>query len=151
MSVKNIFFVLVVGFFSLGAYAMGGKVMFSAVTGQVLQNGKPLAGVKVVRQYTWAWNDKKVVEEVVTDAAGSFSFKQASQSSLLTSIVPHEPVIYQTIHIFHNDKKYVGWRHTKHNYDSEGELRRPISIVCDLAIEPEFYMSPDVFGVCKQK
>lgn len=128
---------------------MGNKVMFSAVTGRVVQGGKPVAGAKVLRQYVWQWDNKKLAEETISDEAGKFSFKQASQSSWLTAIIPHEPVINQTIHIFWGGKKYVAWRHTKHNYDSEGELQAAINIVCELEVEPEFYISQNVFGICK--
>lgn len=130
---------------------MGGKVMFSAVNGQVVQNGKPVAGAKVVRQYVWQWNDKKVVEEVSTDNSGNFSFKQATQSSFLTSIFPHEPVVSQDILIFHEDKKYEAWVFSKHNYDDNGELGKPINLICELTDKPGRHVSKDVYGICRQK
>lgn len=132
---------------------MGGKVMFSAVKGQVVQNGKPVAGAKVVRQYVWQWNKKKGVEETISDAGGNFSFKQATQSSLMTSIFPHEPVVTQIIFIHVGDKKYEAWSFSKRNYDDLGELGRPIDIICDLDNKPDNYFKDAefVYGICKQK
>lgn len=153
MILRNFCLLAMLSFLSLGAYAMGGKIMFSSVKGQIVQNGKPVAGAKVVRQYVWQWNGKKVIEETTSDGSGNFSFKQASQSSLLTSIVPHEPVITQLILIHFADKKYEAWSFSKRNYDDMGELRRPIEIICDLDTKPDNYFKDAefVYGICKPK
>ncbi len=150
MSFHKFFLAIVFAGFSLGAYAMGGKVMFSAVTAQVVKGGKPLAGVKVVREYTWHWDDKKVQEETQSDGNGRFQFPRAEKSALLSSIVPHEPVISQIIRIHYEGKEYMAWNLNKHNYNDNGELHgKPLKFVCDLDDKPGAYLDKDVWGLCK--
>ncbi len=139
-------------FMSLGANAMGGfgKVMFSEVQGVVLKNGAPVVGAKVTREYTWAWDNKKVKEEVTSDAKGKFSFAMASKSSLLSGLMPHEPVISQLITISFEGKDYIAWDFRKHNYDNNGELKgKPVKIACELTKKPSSsYISDEIYGIC---
>lgn len=125
------------------------KVMFSPVQGIVLQGGKPVSGAKVVREYSWAWNDAERKDEAVTDASGRFQFPLATKASLLTSIFPHEPVIHQKITIVHNGKEFLAWRFSKHNYDENGELRgKKIDLKCDLDNKKGFHINEDIYGIC---
>ncbi len=137
-------------FLSLGANAMGGKVMFSEVRGVVLMNGAPVAGAKVSREYTWAWDNKKVREEAQSDAAGKFSFARASKSSFMSGLMPHEPVISQLITISFEGKDYIAWDFRKHNYDDKGELKgKPINLSCELTRKPSSsYIKDDIYGIC---
>ncbi|MAE72407.1 MAG: hypothetical protein CME06_18295 [Gemmatimonadetes bacterium] len=62
-------------------------------------------------------------------------------------MAPHEPVITQAILIGFDGRQHEAWRFTKHNYSAEGELQRPIKLVCDLDAEPEF--QGEVYGICE--
>jgi hypothetical protein len=130
---------------------MFGKVMFSEVRGVVQKNTAPVAGAKVKREYTWAWDSKKVQEETVSDAAGNFSFPMARKTSVISGILPHEPVISQLITISVEGKDYIAWDFRKHNYDDQGELRgKPINIACDLTRKPASgYINDDIYGICQ--
>ncbi len=130
---------------------MFGKVMFSEVRGVVQKNTAPVAGAKVKREYTWAWDSKKVQEETVSDAAGNFSFPMARKTSVISGILPHEPVISQLITISVEGKDYIAWDFRKHNYDDRGELRgKPINIACDLTRKPASgYINDDIYGICQ--
>lgn len=99
------------------------KVMFSDVTGEVTLDGQPIKGVEVIQFYQWAWNDKKVEYKTITDDQGMFSFPARKIFGGLANILPHEPVISQRITIKYNDKDYVLWQHSKHNYEMNGELK----------------------------
>ncbi len=124
------------------------KVMFSEVQGVVLKAGKPLAGAKVVRTYTWAWNDAEQTDQVTTDASGKFSFALAKRLSFITSIFPHEPVIYQRIEISYENNEYLAWRLTKHNYDENGELKgKKINIKCDIDTEAGQHIGDGIWGI----
>lgn len=138
---------------SLEGYAMGGlsKVMFSEVRGVVLQNGKPVAGARVVRSYSWAWNDAKKKEEVTTGVDGRFQFPLESRVSLLTSIFPHEPVIYQRIEIGYENKEYLAWEFSKRDYDENGELNdTKISIEYELKNKESYHNINNIkiYGIC---
>ncbi|WP_338847662.1 DUF6795 domain-containing protein [Massilia sp. W12] len=150
MSLRNFFVAILLSSLSLGACAMGGKVMFSAVTAQVVKGGKPVAGAKVVREYTWHWDDKKVVEETQSDSNGRFQFPRAEKGAFLASFIPHEPVISQIIRIHHEGKEFMAWNLNKHNYDDNGELHgKPLKFVCDLQDKPGAYLDKDIWGLCK--
>ncbi len=133
---------------------MGGlaKVMFSEVQGVVLKDGKPVAGAKVVREYTWAWNDASQKDEIITGTDGKFQFTLTNRLSLLTSIFPHEPVIHQKITITSESKEYLAWRFSKHDYDENGELNgKKIAIACDLGNKKGFHINDDIYGICVLK
>lgn len=136
---------------TLEGYAMGGlgKVMFSAVQGVVLKDGKPLPGVKVVRTFNWAWNDATQKDEAITDTSGKFRFETAKRISLITSIFPHEPVIDQEIIIHHENKKYTAWFFAKRDYEENGELNgKKINIKCDINTPEGYNLGNKVWGIC---
>jgi hypothetical protein len=138
-------------FVSLGAYAMGwfSKVMFSQVQGVVVKNGKPVSGASVMREFEWAWNDIRETDKTTTDGEGKFSFLLITRLSIMTSIMPHEPVIFQKITIVHDDKKYLAWSYFKHNYDNNGEVDgRRLNLHCELTREEDFHIKPALFGIC---
>lgn len=134
-----------------GASAMFKLVMFSAVHGVVTQNGHPVEGAIVEREYLWASKDRTVSDEVKTDPAGTFSLPELTTWSVLAQIVPHEPVVYQTILIKHRGQTFKAWMFTRHNYDANSELQgKPIFLVCDLDA-PLSHKGPEdkVYGICE--
>ena len=135
------------------ACAMGQKVMFSEVEGEVIRNGTPVAGAAVEREFHWSWNDKRGADQATTDSAGRFRLPQLTQGSWFAGLVPHEAVIQQKILIRHEGKVYEAWVYTKNNYDRQGELGgRALRLRCDLATEPRRVESgpygDGYFGIC---
>lgn len=130
------------------AYAMGKMCLFSAVKGVVLDHGAPVEGARIERTYNWGWNDKKGGDHAVTDGQGAFALPSLWGSSLLASVLPHEPVVEQTILIHHGGNVYKGWMYDKHNYAENGELRgKSISLVCRLEAEPTHH--GNIYGICE--
>ncbi len=135
----------------LTADAMGKMHLFSAVRGVVLLKGKPVAGALVEQDYFWHWKDQRGVAVVKTDASGTFQFPQVTGASFMGSILPHEPVVEQTIRITYEGQDYMAWSHERGNYSANGELAgRSISLLCDLDRAP-FYKGPrdSVYGICE--
>lgn len=127
---------------------MGKMCLFSAVKGVVLDHGKPVAGARIERSYNWGWNGRKGGDETATDAQGAFALAALWDSSLLGSLLPHEPVVEQTILIHHGGSTYKAWMFDKHNYSENGELHgKPISLICRL--EAEVAHHGDVYGICE--
>lgn len=129
---------------------MGGlsKVMFSEVQGMVVKDGKPLAGVKVTREFKWAHNDDTQKDTVATDAGGKFQFPSVSRFSIMTSLLPHEPVIKQKITLDYEGKEILVWRFFKRDYDENGELKgKPIKLECDVKREEGFHINKDILGI----
>ena len=127
---------------------MGKMCLFSAVHGVVLEHDKPVAGATIERSYNWAWKNQNGGDQTTTDATGTFALPAIWGSSLLGSLLPHEPVVEQTILIHHAGKTYDGWMMFKHNYDENGELKgRPISLVCRLEAAPTRH--GEFYGICE--
>lgn len=127
--------------------AMAKMVMFSAVSGQVLQDGKPVAGAVVEREFRWSWKSETGTDSTQTDASGAFRLPAIERSSLMGSLLPHEPMVRQTILIKHGGKSYKAWMFDKGNYKPDGELGRPIVMTCRLEKQPTHH--GDVFGICE--
>ena len=126
--------------------AMAKMVMFSAVSGKVLQDGKPVAGAVVEREFRWSWKEETGTDSTQTNAAGEFRFPVIERSSLMGSLLPHEPIVRQTILIKHGGKTHKAWMFDKRNYRPEGEIGRPIVMSCRL--EAELHHTGDVYGIC---
>lgn len=127
--------------------AMAKMVMFSAVSGKVLQDGKPVAGAVVEREFRWSWKSETGTDSTQTDASGAFRFPVIERSSLMGSVLPHEPFVRQTILIKHGGKTHKAWMFDKGNYKLDGELGKPIVMTCRLEKEPTH--TGDVFGICE--
>lgn len=123
-------------------------ILFSEVQGVVLDQGRPVAGAQVERVYNWGWKDRTYRETTTTDSEGRFHFAATTESTLLGSVLPHEPVIIQEIFIRRDGREYEGWMYTKHNYRADGELDRPIQLTCRLEAEPDFQGESKVYGIC---
>ena len=113
--------------------------LFSELNGTVFRADKPVSGAKIERRYVWHWKDKTGEEIVVSDADGRFHFPAATESSLSARLMPHEPVIQQTIVISVDGKEYLAWKFTKHNYAEDGELLgKKLNLHCDLDASEEY-------------
>jgi hypothetical protein len=55
--------------------AMAKMVIFSAIGGKVLQDGKPVPGASVEREFRWSWKDEVGTDSTTTGNAGEFSFE----------------------------------------------------------------------------
>ncbi len=127
---------------------MAKLVLFSPMRGVVLAHGAPVAGAKIARDWRWTWKQQNGADGTVTDAAGRFSLPVVEGRSLLGGVVPHEPLVRQTILIEHGGQIYKAWMLDKHNYEMNGEHeeRRPIAITCRL--EAVLHHSGDIYGIC---
>ncbi|MFC1750469.1 DUF6795 domain-containing protein [Pseudomonadota bacterium] len=111
--------------------------VFTDVEGVVTFEGHPVSGAKVVRTAEVIFNGKKFSDETTTDIEGRFKFGAIYTHSINT-FLPSEKMIHQDIFIHHENKKFHGWKSTKHNYNYNGELNRMDKISGELKItDPE--------------
>lgn len=131
-------------------HAMGKACLFSAVSGIVLERGQPVPGARIIRHYKWAWGNEKSTDATHTDARGMFTLPAVWRRMWLGSILPHEPVITQTILIEHAGKTYRAWLYTRGSYEDQAELKGPIHLICRLEA-PEAHRGPagQVYGMCE--
>jgi hypothetical protein len=113
--------------------AMAKMMIWSPMKGRVLMNGQAAAGAVLVRRFDWQWKDEAGSDRVVAGAAGEFLFPPIERSSLLGSILPHEPVIKQVMTIEYKGVTYAAWNHCKGSYKVNAENDgRPIELTCRL-------------------
>jgi len=140
--------VLVVAMCAWQGDAMAKMVIFSAVQGQVLLNGAPVAGAEIVREFHWAWKSEDGGDKTGTGKDGGFVLPTIERSSFLGSLLPHEAVIKQRILVRHAGKSYDLWLNFKRDYDNNSENGgRPIKVVCRLEGEP--VRRGQIMGLCE--
>lgn len=117
-------------------------VMASRMEGVLVDGaGRPAAGVRVTRRWSWAWNGRNGADVTVTDAQGRFVFDEVRLAPGLTGRLPHAPGI--GIEVTADLPGTSGGALTvldlkKRNYESDGELDgRPFRIRCRTDIEPD--------------
>lgn len=129
-------------------YAMGKMVLFSEVNGKVLLDGKPVPGAAVEREAVWTWKKETLRDGTTANANGEFNLPAMTGSSFLGGLLPHEPVVRQTMTIKHGGRRYEAWLHVKHDYDTNGELDgKPIRMVCRLESAPQ--RRGRIYGICE--
>ena len=123
-----------------GCSNMTSLVLFSAIDGQLVDAGRPVAGSTVTR--TWFWHNKDVrgTDSTVTDAQGRFSLPAVTSANLMARLMPHEPVVQQQMHARVGSDDVKLWGTFKRNYLQAGEFDRyttkaggTVRILCDIA------------------
>jgi len=123
-------------------------VLWSPMRGRVLLNGVPAAGAVLVRKYFWHWPDQPGTDSTIADANGEFAFPTISGRMLLGKILPHEPMIEQSMTIQYQGAVHRAWGYFSHSYGLNGENGgHPIVVTCHL--EAERAPHGDVMGICE--
>lgn len=113
-------------------YLFKPKCIFSNVEGIVLEKGKPVEGADVEQYYLWKGR-KPAVKIVTTGKQGRFSFPSVYRRSIFASALPFfRPSIMQKITVQYQGKSYKAYRLKKRNYRKNGELNRPLELICDI-------------------
>ncbi len=127
---------------------MSKMYLFSEVKGIVVNKGVPIEGAIVEQEFRWAWKDEVGMEQTKTDAEGKFSFPAVVRSSFFGSLLPHEPMVTQTILIKFDGNVYKAWMFDKGDYKENGELNgKAISLYCEL--EEPLSHKDNVYGICQ--
>ena len=120
----------------------GSYTLFSPVKGQVLIDGKPCSGAKLVQKVRSPYGEDQEVQ-FTTDAQGNFSFEPMTEKKGFFSWLPSEFVASQRILITYQGKEYTGWSHSKRSGDLNSETKtreelhsggkgKPFELVCEL-------------------
>jgi hypothetical protein len=120
-----------------GAHAVrqDNLILSSAVEGQILDHGKPVAGLKVQRTISWNMEDKPRTETTTTDKDGRFQFSEVrgtAEFGFLAKLF-HVPNISLRIYIPIDGKDYMAYATSKNSYEGNVETGLPyIRMKCDL-------------------
>ena len=111
-------------------------VLSSAVEGQLLDHGKPLAGVKVKRVLHWNMEQEARTEITTTKADGKFQFPEvrgAAEFGFLAKLF-HVPVISQEIYLIQANEEIILYSKTRSSYRPKFETGYDeIQFSCDLS------------------
>ena len=141
--------------FRRDGFDFGRMVLFSAVAGQIVHNGQPVAGATVTRNANF--HGEEHTDSTVTDANGNFRFGTMKTFTLLFQVLPSEPVVPQDITVVAGATTQEVWSHVKRGYEDNNELwfdtfdfftqvrehlridaqTDPIRVVCRLGEEPK--------------
>jgi len=123
--------------------------LFSPVKGIVVHKGQPVVGAVIERTCEWNWEKYAPrTDQTITDEKGEFSLPGIYSWRGQVQLVPHQPVIHQSVTIRHDEKTYGAWHYTKMEYGEYKELEmeeslgkgpglggKPINLFCDLDVE----------------
>ncbi len=156
--------VLVILGLSIFAHDMSffNKVISSEIRGVVLDGGKSAgAGMKVVREVYWTWGNETITDEATTDGVGRFYLPEITRFTFFGSILPHEPVIKQSVYIIKNEEKIKAYLSYKRDYTRNSEFdgiadgnpaQMKFHFSCDIAQEPIQHsiekQSTSYLGIC---
>jgi len=109
-------------------------VLMSGVEGRLVSaSGEPVANMRLVRTWHWAWTDTRGQDEKMTDAQGRFHFPPVTGRSISARFIPHEPDILQKITAQAASGPVNIWSARKSNYRENSELQgQPLHILCGL-------------------
>jgi len=136
----------------LGAPMAFGKplVLCSEFLGQLVSDsGQPVAGIRLTRTWKWAWTGDSGTDTTESAADGRFRFPEVTGRSFFASVMPHEPSITQEIIAERDGGPLSIWFTGKLNYDRNGELGRPLDMLCHLDREPQ--STRQYSGTCEER
>ena len=116
--------------------------VFTAMSGVVTFDGKPVKGIKAVLNVRVVFNNKNFTVSTETDDSGRFYFDAITTNSINT-ILPSAKMINQKVFFYYQGEEYLGWDMVKNNYEYNGELNDlsepnstsniiPLILTCDL-------------------
>ncbi len=126
--------------------------LFSAISGVILENGKPLKNAKLKRVASKAHTQGSLTDETTTDEKGYFSMPAVFDKVILAKILPMEFSVSQQIYVYHAGEEYKIWSGVKRSREENAESRgKPLIVECDLARETELIEvnGGPIFSKCK--
>lgn len=135
ISIIKLCFLLSILVVATGVFAMSmgniGKVcLFSAMSGTITLDGKPVVNAKLVRT---ADRDGAKTDETMTDENGYFQFPAMFERTI-TKFLPQEFVVSQKVVLYFDEQEYEIWwgikRKPEENIESRG---KPLVVNCELS------------------
>jgi hypothetical protein len=120
-----------------GAHAVrqDNLILSSAVEGQLLDHGRPVAGQRVIRTLHWNMEEEPRTEITTTNKDGRFQFPEvrgAAEFGFLAKLF-HVPTVNIGIYVPINEIQYLAYSGGRNSYKENEETGLPqIRIECDL-------------------
>ena len=102
------------------------------VRGSIKLNGKPMAGLLVLRELDYPSVYKKT-QKTKTDEQGHFSFPEKNTRSAKPGSMFHQPVVLNLIEVIYEDEKYRLWSDISASIEpAQGKSEKLLQLNCDL-------------------
>jgi hypothetical protein len=126
---------LLLGVSVMGISDVGKVCLFSAMSGVITLDGKPVANARLVRT---ADRDGAKTDETTTDNNGNFKFPAVFERTI-TKYLPQEFVVKQVIQVQYQGKEYAMWSGVKRKPEENAESSgKPLVVKCELNQEKQF-------------
>ena len=103
------------------------------VRGSIKLNGKPMAGLLVLRDLDYIGVYEKT-QKTKTDDQGRFSFPEKSVRASEPGSMFHVPRIRNGVHVIYNDKRYRLWYDVTSSLEpAQGKSEKLLQLNCDLS------------------
>ena len=132
----------------MGLSDLGRVCLFSAISGTITLEGKPVAGARLVRTGD---RDGAKTDEAFTNDQGYFEFP-AMYERTITKYLPQEFVAKQKLVVHYKSNTYRMWSAVKRDANENVESRgKPLIVECELSAEESLVVvngSP-IHSLCK--
>ncbi len=125
-----------------GEAALEQAVLFSALDGQLLKDGEPVADASLIREWDFAEDRVHASDRTTTDAQGRFGFPPVLHDYKKARFLPQQAVVAQLIKVQIGDAEWRVWAASKHDLKAGTEAIAgpadgtdptvPLAIVVDL-------------------
>ena len=123
---------ITVGVSAVAISDIGKVCLFSAMSGVITLDGKPVANARLVRTVS---REGVRTDETTTDSKGNFTFPAMFERTV-TKYLPQEFVASQEITAHLNKKEHKIWVGVKRSPSENSESRgKPLAVKCDLNSE----------------
>ena len=142
----SLFIVLIIAFVGANAMSKNNKTcLFSAISGTITLNGKPVANARIKRV-----SDERI-DESKTDENGYFSMPSVFDTSIsnaMRKFIPSQFASAQKLYVYVDGMEYLLLEGIKRNEAEFTESRgKPWVITCELTDEPiRFRVDGNAFG-----
>ena len=129
------FFIFILFCFPAFAMKKDNLVLCSPMQGQILNNGQPVAGLRVEQRLLWNMEKEPRIAHATTDEQGYFTFPKVVASANFSWLAQllHVPAISQSVDVFLEGERVSVFAAGKNNYDDENVTGYPvIKMKCDL-------------------
>lgn len=96
-------------------------VLFSAIDGQVVKSGQPLAGVTLNREWSFTGDGKRGHDSATTDASGHFAFPAVIVPYQPARLLAQQPVVTQLITLADGGEERRVWVSSKRDLAAGSE------------------------------
>ena len=112
---------------------VGKLCLFSAISGVITLDGKPVAGALIQRTVDKAHTHGEVTDETTTDADGYFEMPSVWDRSLIGKVLPMEFAVHQEVLVRVDETQYKIWSGVKRKPEENAESKgKPLIVQCEL-------------------